>query len=112
MAVCAALSQEAALVRRSAFQGDSALPGRLGLPSLDELSRSARNSSQVRRPTARPGDRLAPARNARAALPGSRTGTISRCLRRARRYPWTSSAAPYTRGPAMSGDEPSGRAER
>jgi hypothetical protein len=34
------------------------------LLSPDELTRSARNSSQVRRPTARSGARLAPARNA------------------------------------------------
>jgi hypothetical protein len=48
-------------------------------------TRSARNSAQVRRPTARPGARLAPARTARAALPGSQTGTSGRRLPRARR---------------------------
>src|SRR5215211_2617647 len=37
-----------------------------------QLSLSARNSSHVRRPTACSGARLAPARNTRAALPGSR----------------------------------------
>src|ERR1700736_3018175 len=41
---------------------------------------SARNSSQVRRPTARSGARIAPARTARAAWPGSRTSTNVRCL--------------------------------
>jgi hypothetical protein len=53
--------------------------GRLDLLSLDKLTWSARNSSQVRRPTAGPGARLAPARTARAALPGSQTGMIGRC---------------------------------
>jgi hypothetical protein len=48
-------------------------------------SRSARNSSQVRRPTAWFGVRLAPARYARAALPGIRSGMVRRCLPRARR---------------------------
>src|SRR4030095_14380226 len=52
---------------------------RLDVLSLGELTRSARNSSQVRQPTARSGARLAPARNARAALPGSQTGMIGRC---------------------------------
>ena len=47
-------------------------------------TRSARKPSQVRWPTARSGARFAPARNARAALPGSRSGTSTRCLRRAR----------------------------
>jgi hypothetical protein len=65
-------------------------PRHAGAEPLDEFPRSARNSSQVRRPTARSGVRLAPPRNARAALPGSGTGTISRCLRRACRYPRTS----------------------
>ena len=51
----------------------------------DQLTRSARNSSHVRRPTARSGARFAPERNARAALPGSRTRTIGRRLRAARR---------------------------
>ena len=44
--------------------------------------RSVKKSSQVRRPTARSGARLAPARNARAAFPGSHTGTITRRFRR------------------------------
>src|SRR5215217_719017 len=43
-----------------------------------QLSLSARNSSHVRRPTACSGARLAPARNTRAALPGSQSGTIGR----------------------------------
>jgi hypothetical protein len=55
------------------------------LLSLGELSRSARKSSQVRWPTARSGARLAPARNARAAPPGTRTGRIGRCRCVARR---------------------------
>ena len=46
---------------------------------------SARRSSQVRRPTARSGARLAPPRTAAAALPPVGTGTISRCLPLARR---------------------------
>jgi hypothetical protein len=48
-------------------------------------TRAARNSSQVRRPTARPGARFAPTRTALAALPGSRTGTIGRRFPAARR---------------------------
>jgi hypothetical protein len=107
-----ALPQEAALAPPSASQRESAPPGRLDLLSLDELTRSARKSSQVRRPTARSGARLAPARNVRAAFPGSRIGTIGRCLRRARRYPRSSSATSYTRGRAMSGTRPGRRAQR
>ena len=52
-----------------------------------ELSCTTRKSSQVRRPTARSGAELAPARNARAALPGTQIGSINRCLRRACGYP-------------------------
>jgi len=48
-----------------------------------ERSRSVRKSSQVRWPTARSGARSAPARYAPAALPGSLTGRIGRCLPRA-----------------------------
>ena len=48
-------------------------------------TRSARNSSQVRRPIARSGAWLAPARIAAAALPGAGTRTISRRLPAARR---------------------------
>ena len=62
--------------------------------ALGAPTRSARKSSQVRRPTARSGARLAPSRSARAALPGSRTGTSSRRLPCARRYPRRSSAIP------------------
>jgi hypothetical protein len=43
-----------------------------------EPTRSARNSSQVRRPIARSGATLTPARTARAARPGSLTGRIGR----------------------------------
>jgi hypothetical protein len=57
--------------------------GRLDLLSLDRLTRSARKSSQVRWPTACSGARFAPARTARAALPGNRTGTMGRCRRAA-----------------------------
>lgn len=52
----------------------------IALTPLDAPTRSFRKSSHVRRPTARPGARLAPARSAAAALPGSLTGMISRCL--------------------------------
>jgi hypothetical protein len=48
-------------------------------------TRSARNSSHVRWPTACPGARFAPARTARAAPPGSQTGTSGRRLPLARR---------------------------
>jgi hypothetical protein len=54
----------------------SAGPGRSAAAS--PVTRSARNASQVRRPTARWGARLAPARNARAALPGSQIGMTGR----------------------------------
>jgi hypothetical protein len=87
------------------------LPGRYVGPDLlplGELTRAARNSSQVRRPTARSGARFAPARNARAALPGSHTGTIGRRLPRARRSLRTSAASSYTRGPPTSGTRPAG----
>ena len=49
------------------------------LRSVRSRSRSARKSSQVRSPTALSGARLAPARSARAACPGSLTGRIGRC---------------------------------
>jgi Acetyltransferase (GNAT) domain len=59
-------------------------PVPIGAPLLTNpyraaVNRSARKSSQVRWPTARSGARMAPARTARAAPPGSRTGMISRC---------------------------------
>lgn len=50
------------------------------LTPLDAPTFSFRKSSQVRLPTARPRARLAPARSASAALPGSLTCMISRCL--------------------------------
>lgn len=49
-----------------------------GTSARGSLTRSARNSSHVRLPTARSGARLAPARTACAARPGSRTGRIGR----------------------------------
>ena len=56
------------------------------------LGRSAKKFSHVRWPTARSGARFAPARMARAALPGIHNGRIGRCLPRARRYPRMRSA--------------------
>ena len=53
--------------------------------ALGDNTRVARKSSHVRRPTAPLGARFSPARNARAALPGSQMGRIGRRLLRARR---------------------------
>ena len=53
------------------------------LLAMGVLVRVTRKSSQVRRPTAWSGARFAPARNARAALPGSRMGRIGRLMPRA-----------------------------
>lgn len=51
---------------------------------------------------------VGPVRNAHATSPGTRTGTIGRCLRTVRRYPPTSAAIPYTRGPATPGTRAAG----
>jgi len=51
----------------------------------DKAARRAEKATQVRRPTARPGASITPARTARAACPGIGTGTIGRRLPEARR---------------------------
>jgi hypothetical protein len=59
------------------------LPNHLLSPR--EPTRAARKSAHVRCPMALSGFKFAPARNARAALPGIQSGTIIRRLPRARR---------------------------
>jgi hypothetical protein len=70
---------------RSSACGDRRQAAGTELLSVGEPTDAARKSSQVRRPTARSGARFAPARIALETSPGSLTGTIGRCLARARR---------------------------
>jgi hypothetical protein len=65
---------------------------KLGELLPDAPTRSARKSSQLRRPTARSSARFAPARMAAAALPGIRIGISSLRMWRALRYPRMRSA--------------------